>query len=60
MTSSSCRYVCLECNYIYDPSIGDPKNGIDPGTPFEELPGTWQCPECHIYKSKHGVFKMLD
>ena len=25
---------------------GDPDNGIDPGTPFEDLPDDWTCPEC--------------
>jgi rubredoxin len=50
-------WVCLECHYIYDPSKGDPKNGIHPGTSFEDLPDTWRCPECKILKIKKGVFK---
>ena len=54
------RYICLECHYIYDPVKGDPKNGIEPGTPFEKLPKTWRCPECGIYVTKKGVFKKLD
>jgi rubredoxin len=54
------RWVCLECHYIYDPEKGDPKSGIPPGTPFEDLPDTWCCPECKILKVKKGVFKRLD
>jgi len=54
-----CRYICLECAYIYDPAKGDPKNGYPPGTPFEALPGDWICPECKVAKSKH-IFKKLD
>ncbi len=40
------RYECPSCGYIYDPAIGDPENDIAPGTPFEELPEDWECPDC--------------
>ena len=39
-------YECEPCGYIYDPEAGDPDNGIAPGTPFENLPEDWVCPEC--------------
>ena len=39
------KYVCIICGYIYDPAEGDPENGIAPGTPFEDIPDTWTCPE---------------
>ncbi len=29
------KYVCEPCGYIYDPEVGDPDNGIAPGTAFE-------------------------
>lgn len=32
------KYVCDVCGYIYDPAVGDPDNGIEPGTAFEDLP----------------------
>lgn len=32
------KYVCTVCHYIYDPEVGDPDNGIAPGTAFEDLP----------------------
>ncbi len=35
-----------ECGYRYNPLIGDPDHGIPPGTPFEDLPEDWECPEC--------------
>jgi rubredoxin len=31
---------------IYDPEEGDPICGIEPGTPFEDLPDDWVCPMC--------------
>ena len=32
------KYVCDVCGYIYDPAVGDPDNGIAPGTAFADLP----------------------
>ena len=55
-----CRYVCLECSYVYDPTVGDPKQGVAPGTPFESLPKTWRCPECKVSILKRGIFRKLD
>ena len=40
------RYVCSGCGYEYDPAVGDPAAGIAPGTPFDQLPKDWACPEC--------------
>jgi len=40
------------CKYTYDPEIGDPKQGIPPGTKFEDLPDTWRCPRCKRKKEK--------
>ena len=28
------KYVCEPCGYVYDPDVGDPENGIAPGTAF--------------------------
>jgi rubredoxin len=40
------KWQCLECDYVYDPAVGDPESGIAPGTPFESLPDDWVCPLC--------------
>jgi rubredoxin len=44
------KYVCTVCGYIYEPEIGDPDNGIDPGTAFKDLPDDWICPVCGASK----------
>ncbi len=44
------KYICTVCEYIYDPDIGDPDNGIPAGTPFEDLPDDWECPDCGVKK----------
>ena len=46
------KYICTVCGYVYDPEIGDPENGISPGTPFEKLPSDWVCPVCSADKSQ--------
>jgi len=40
------KYVCTICGYIYDPEKGDPDEGIEPGTNFDNLPDDWTCPIC--------------
>ena len=45
------KYECTVCGYIYDPQLGDPDNGIAPGTPFGALPDDWVCPVCGAAKS---------
>ena len=32
------KYRCTVCGWVYDPAVGDPDNGIAPGTAFEDLP----------------------
>ena len=44
------RWECLGCGYAYDPEVGDPNSGIEPGTPFEEIPEDRVCPECGVGK----------
>jgi rubredoxin len=45
------KYVC-PCGYEYDPEVGDPDNGIAPGTPWEEIPEDWVCPTCGLGKDQ--------
>lgn len=44
------KYICTVCDWVYDPAIGDPENGIEPGTPFADLPSDWTCPEYGVGK----------
>jgi rubredoxin len=44
------KWVCTICQYVYDPAIGDPDNGVSPGTPFDALPDNWVCPVCGVGK----------
>ncbi len=44
------KYICTGCQYVYDPEVGDPDSGIEPGTAFEDLPDDWVCPICGLGK----------
>jgi len=46
------KYECTVCGYVYDPAAGDPDNGVDPGTSFEDLPDDWVCPICGASKDE--------
>lgn len=47
------RFICMSCSYSYDVLVGDPKNGVPPGTPYDIIDGrNWRCPNCRGPKSK--------
>jgi len=46
------KYVCEMCGYVYDPSEGDPDNGVESGTSFEDLQDDWVCPMCGVGKEE--------
>lgn len=53
---AAAKWECTVCGYIYDPAVGDPDGGIEPGTAFEDIPDDWTCPICGAAKSE---FKKL-
>jgi rubredoxin len=57
MSSSSQRYVCTQCGYVYDPAVGDPLGGVAAGLDFDDLPATWVCPMCY---ANRDAFDPLD
>jgi rubredoxin len=46
------KWVCTVCGYIYNPELGDPDNGVQPGTAFENIPENWVCPVCGAPKEQ--------
>lgn len=51
------KYECVVCGYVYDPAKGDPDNGVAAGTPFDQVPDTWVCPDCGAGKSEFQEVK---
>ncbi len=43
---------CTLCGYEYDPAAGDPDNGVEPGTAWEDVPEDWVCPICGAGKEE--------
>lgn len=50
LKDNSMKYICVVCDYIYDPELGDPDGGLAPGTKFEDIPDDWVCPLCGVGK----------
>ena len=54
--STSVSYTQLDVykrqGYIYDEEIGDPDNGIEPGTKWEDVPDDFVCPLCGVGKDQ--------
>jgi len=46
------KYICVVCGYEYDPAVGDPSNGVAPGTAFADIPDDWTCPVCGAGKDE--------
>ncbi len=46
------KYICVVCDYVYDPEKGDPDNGVAPGTAFADIPDDWVCPVCGADKEQ--------
>ena len=46
------KWTCTLCGYTYAPEVGDPDNGVAPGTSFADLPEDWVCPLCGAPKDQ--------
>ncbi len=49
------NYVCMLCDYTYEPEKGDPERGVSPGTAFGDLPDNWVCPVCGAEKFEFQI-----
>lgn len=39
---------CPECGYRYSERTANPREGFPPGTPWDEVPDDWNCPDCCV------------
>ena len=44
------KYECILCGYVYDEALGDPDEGLAPGTKWCDIPDDWECPDCGARK----------
>jgi rubredoxin len=41
-------YRCEVCDYVYDESRGEPREGFPPNTEWHQIPDDWACPDCGV------------
>ena len=46
------RYICQACGYEYEERLGEPDNGIAPGTEWDRVPEDYTCPLCGVGKDQ--------
>jgi alkane 1-monooxygenase len=46
---------CPGCGYVYDESVGAPREGFPVGTPWSAVPDTWCCPDCGVREKQDFV-----
>lgn len=51
------KFQCQACEYIYQELLGDPDNGVDPKTLWENVPEDWFCPECGVPKDMFDLIE---
>tara|TARA_R110001592_G_scaffold222429_1_gene477583 strand:- start:242 stop:421 length:180 start_codon:yes stop_codon:yes gene_type:complete len=51
------KWQCMVCEFLYDEALGLPEEGIPAGTPWEDVPEDWCCPDCGVGKED---FEMVE
>jgi rubredoxin len=41
-------YRCEVCEYVFDETSGDAREGFPPGTAWRDVPDVWPCPDCGV------------
>lgn len=54
---SMAAYCCEVCDYTYDESVGDPREGYPAGTPWADVPDDWPCPDCGVREKADFIEK---
>ena len=51
MTSEPYKvWQCRTCGHLYEEALGDPTEGLAPGTRWADVPDDWICPSCGTAK----------
>ena len=52
------QWMCANCGWIYDETLGAPDGGIAPGTTWADVPESWTCPDCGARKSEFDMVEL--
>ncbi|WP_415229905.1 anaerobic nitric oxide reductase flavorubredoxin [Psychromonas sp.] len=53
------KMLCTVCNWVYDPAIGEPNQGVEPNTAWADVPEYFLCPECAMGKDVFEPIKAV-
>jgi rubredoxin len=42
------KWICPNCEYVYDEQKGHPREGWPAGTRFADIDPQWACPDCGV------------
>jgi rubredoxin len=46
---------CIVCNFVYHETTTQAPNYATTATPWAELPPSWTCPQCGVYKADFEI-----
>jgi rubredoxin len=46
------KWICPDCDYVYDPAFAFLTSGVAPRTQFDDLADDWKCPQCRAGKER--------
>lgn len=49
---------CVVCGFIYDEAQGLPAEGIAARTRWEDVPESWECPDCGVSKADFEMVQL--
>lgn len=49
--------LCTVCNWVYEPAVGEPNQGVEPNTAWAAVPEYFLCPECGLGKDVFAPIK---
>ena len=52
------KWECIVCGWVYDEEKGNPEEGIEAGTRWEDVPEDWVCPECGVGKEDFDMIEI--
>ncbi|NOY15745.1 MAG: rubredoxin [Gammaproteobacteria bacterium] len=54
------KWRCAVCGFVYEEEKGLPEEGVSPSTSWNDIPDSWQCPECGVTKAEFEMAELDD
>jgi len=53
------KWQCVVCGFVYEEVNGLPEDGIAAGTSWDDIPESWECPDCGVSKSDFEMVELV-